>query len=112
MWSAGRGVDIMLFSPGMVLTELLTDVEVIGSDLVNSLKRYPRILRMWANPPDVPAELAVRLAADGQNGKIYRVLGRRRMMAGLLAELRRMITRSDVPLPEVNIHLREQGPEG
>lgn len=100
---ADSGVDVVLFSPGMVLTDMMTDVEVVGDELPRRLRYFPRILRMWANPPAVPAEMAVGIAVSGENGKTYQVLTRRRMVAGVLAELRRIVTRSDEPLPDVTI---------
>ncbi|MBS1252626.1 MAG: Glucose 1-dehydrogenase 2 [Anaerolineales bacterium] len=100
---ADHGVDIILFNPGMVLTDMLTDVEIVGDELPRRFKYFPRILRMWANAPEVPAEKAVEIAANGENGKTYKVLTRRRLVAGALAELWRIVTRSDEPLPDVDI---------
>lgn len=108
---ADHGVDVILFSPGMVLTDMLTNVEVASDETPRRLKYFPRILRMWANPPQVPAEMAVEIAANGENGKTYKVLNRRRMLAGVLAEVRRIVTRSDEPMPEVNIHFAEPASE-
>ncbi len=105
----GRGVDIMVFSPGMVLTGLLTDIQVIGRDLEGRFKRFPRILRMFAQPPEVPAAMAVEVAATGENGKYYEFLDRRRKLSGAWAELRRAVTRSREPLPEIHVHVREAG---
>lgn len=68
----GTGVDVFAFNPGMVLTDLLTDLDVIeGSE--DCLKVYPTILRMWAKPPGIPAEKVAWLASpasDGQTGKL------------------------------------------
>jgi len=68
----GTGVDVFAFNPGMVLTDLLTDLDVIeGSE--DRLKVYPTILRMWAKPPEIPAEKVAWLASpasDGQTGKL------------------------------------------
>lgn len=68
----GMGVDVFAFNPGMVLTDLLTDLEVIeGSE--DRLKVYPTILRMWAKPPEIPAAKVAWMASaasDGQTGKL------------------------------------------
>jgi NAD(P)-dependent dehydrogenase (short-subunit alcohol dehydrogenase family) len=68
----GQGVDVFAFNPGMVLTELLTDIEVIqGSQ--DRLKVFPKIVRMLAKPPANPAAKALWLASsasDGKNGKV------------------------------------------
>jgi len=64
----GQGVDVLAFNPGMVLTELLTDVEVIqGSE--ERLKIFPRIVRILAKPPENPAARAVWLASSASDGK-------------------------------------------
>jgi NAD(P)-dependent dehydrogenase (short-subunit alcohol dehydrogenase family) len=98
---AGRGVDIIVFSPGMVLTDLMTDIDVVTPDPPRRLDYFPRILRMWAEPPEVPAQMAVDIAAEGKNGETYKYLTRWRLASGVLREIRRMVSRSDEPLPEV-----------
>ena len=64
------GVGVYAFNPGMVLTDLLTDIDVIeGSE--EKLKAFPTILRMWAKPPASVQEKIVWLASgatDGQTG--------------------------------------------
>lgn len=87
--SGASGVGIYAFNPGMVLTDLLTDVEVIeGSE--DRLKRFPRIVRMWAKPPAIPAAKAVWIASratDGATGKIYNIFTPAGMLGGALREL-------------------------
>lgn len=82
------GVGVFAFNPGMVLTELLTDVEVIeGSE--ERLKRFPTIVRMWAKPPAVPAAKAVWIASaatDGKTGEIYNIFGPGQMLAGAVRQ--------------------------
>lgn len=64
----GSGVGVYAFNPGMVLTELLTDVEVIeGSQ--GRLARFPAVVRLLAKPPTVPAQKAVWLASAATDGK-------------------------------------------
>ncbi|MEI2652469.1 MAG: SDR family NAD(P)-dependent oxidoreductase [Microthrixaceae bacterium] len=62
------GVGVFAFNPGMVLTELLTDVEVIAGSEAR-LQRFPAIVRMWAKPPAVPAAKAVWIASSATDGK-------------------------------------------
>jgi NAD(P)-dependent dehydrogenase (short-subunit alcohol dehydrogenase family) len=64
----GHGVDVFAFNPGMVLTELLTDVEVIRG-YEDRLKIFPKIVRMLAKPPENPAAKAVWLASGASDGK-------------------------------------------
>lgn len=62
------GVGVYSFNPGMVLTDLLTNVDVIeGSE--DRLKSYPTVVRMWAKPPEVPAQKAVWIASSATDGK-------------------------------------------
>ena len=86
--SGASGVGIYAFNPGMVLTELLTDVEVIeGSE--EKLRRFPTIVRMWAKPPEVPAAKAVWIASaatDGKTGEIYNIFTPTQMLGGALSE--------------------------
>jgi glucose 1-dehydrogenase len=62
------GVGVYAFNPGMVLTELLTDVDVIaGSE--EKLNHFPFIVRILAKPAEVPAQKAVWLASSASDGK-------------------------------------------
>ncbi len=62
------GVGVFAYNPGLVLTDLLTQVGVIaGSEA--QLKVFPTIVRMWAQPPEKPAQKAVWLASAATDGK-------------------------------------------
>jgi NAD(P)-dependent dehydrogenase (short-subunit alcohol dehydrogenase family) len=102
----GSGVGVFAFNPGMVLTELLTDVEAIeGSEA--RLSRFPAVLRMWAKPPDAAAQKAVWLASsatDGQTGRVVNLFSPWKMMGGAAREgLNSLFKRSAVP---VDLNLR------
>lgn len=89
-----NAIGIFAFNPGMVLTELLTDVEVIqGSEA--RLKNFPTIVRMWAKPPEVPARKAAWLASaatDGKTGLLVSVFSPWVMLGGAVQEgLRRLL---------------------
>ena len=65
----GSGVGVYAFNPGMVLTDLLTDIDVIeGSE--EKLKAFPTILAMWARPASVQEKIVwlASGATDGQTG--------------------------------------------
>jgi NAD(P)-dependent dehydrogenase (short-subunit alcohol dehydrogenase family) len=106
----GSDVGVFAFNPGMVLTELLTDVEVIeGSEA--QLQRFPTIVRMWAKPPAVPAAKAVWIASaatDGKSGEIYNIMGPAQMLDGALREgVRSLLGKRQTETldePEVKIH--------
>lgn len=88
------GVGIYAFNPGMMLTEMLTRVKVIQGH-EGALKSFPTILRMWANPVEVPAEKAVWLASaatDGKTGLHLSVMTPSFMIGGLVKEGLRRLT--------------------
>jgi len=102
----GSGVGVFAFSPGMVLTDLLTDVEVIqGSE--HRLKNFGVILRMWAKPPEVVTEKAIWLASsatDGQTGLEIYLQSTGMMLRGALGEGIRSLLRR--PVRPIDIKLK------
>ncbi len=62
------GVGVYAFNPGMISTEFLTRVEAVEG-YEERLKVMPTIIRMWSNPPEVPARRAVWLASAATDGK-------------------------------------------
>jgi NAD(P)-dependent dehydrogenase (short-subunit alcohol dehydrogenase family) len=101
----GSGVGVFTFSPGMVLTDMLTDVEVIkGSE--QRLKIYNTILRMWAKPPEDITEKAIWLASsatDGKTGLEVSLFSTGGMLRGASRELFRRIFKRPLPVIDVNI---------
>jgi NAD(P)-dependent dehydrogenase (short-subunit alcohol dehydrogenase family) len=99
------GIGVFAFNPGMVLTELLTDVEVIeGSE--PRLERFPAIVRMWAKPPEVPAAKAVWIASaatDGKTGEIYNIFTPADMLSGALREGMRRLSGKGADV-DVTVH--------
>jgi NAD(P)-dependent dehydrogenase (short-subunit alcohol dehydrogenase family) len=89
------GIGIYAFQPGLVETDLLRRVSVVQG-YEKKLKIFSTIIRIWANPPSVPAEKAVWLASAATNGKTgleVHVLTPGKQIAGLLRELRRLVQR-------------------
>lgn len=88
-------IGIFAFQPGLVDTDLLRQVEVVpGAE--ERLKIFPTIIRMWANPPEVPAEKIVWLASpatDGKTGLEVRATGPLHFIGGALHEGWRRLTR-------------------
>ena len=88
-------IGIYAFQPGLVETDLLRRVSVVQG-YEKKLKIFSTIIRVWANPPSVPAEQAVWLASaatDGKTGLEVHVLTPGKQFAGLLRELRRLVQR-------------------
>lgn len=57
--SAGSGIRIVGFSPGMLLTDMLTAPTVIGEHGRQMLKNYAFVLRFLAGPPQKAADKLV-----------------------------------------------------
>ncbi len=89
------GIGIYAINPGLMDTDLLRKVEVVRG-YEGQLKRFGTIIRMWANPPEVPAERVVWLASratDGKTGLEIQVLGTKEIVSGAFAELMRRLRR-------------------
>ena len=68
------GVGIFAFNPGLVLTDLLLQPEVIAGHEDQLQGVFGFIVNVWASPPDVPARKAVWLAGPATDGKTGRVV--------------------------------------
>ena len=99
------GVGVYAFSPGMVLTDLLTDVDVIeGSE--DRLKNFSTVIRMWAKPPEFAAQKAVWIASeatDGKTGLLISLFSPWMMLSGALKEGIRSILKQPAPDTEIKI---------
>lgn len=99
------GVGIFAFNPGMVLTELLTHVEVVkGSE--ERLKHFGTIVRMWARPPEVPARKAAWIASsatDGKTGVLFNIFSPWDMLTGAVREGVRRLLRKSAGGPDIQI---------
>lgn len=106
----GSGVGVYAFNPGMVLTDLLTNVEVItGSE--DRLKQFPTVLRMWARPPEIAAQKALWIASsatDGKTGLLVNSFTPWVALQGALKEgLRALLKR---PIPEQHFTIKSIPP--
>ena len=99
------GVGVYAFSPGMMTTEMLTDVHVVAG-YEHLLKSFPKVVRALAKPPEVPARKAVWLASsatDGRTGFEVYLFNPVTALAGFAREsLRRLAGQTD-DLPRLNI---------
>jgi glucose 1-dehydrogenase len=105
------GVGVYAFNPGMVLTELLTDVEVFrGSE--PRLKNFPTVVRLLAKPPEAPARKAVWLASaatDGRTGLLVSASSGITILEIALRELGRILLRR--PAAAVDLHITSIAPD-
>jgi glucose 1-dehydrogenase len=108
----GSGVGVFAFQPGMVLTDLLTDIRVIeGSE--QRLKVFPVVVRILAQPPEVPARKAAWIASsatDGKTGLIVKASTVGMQLSGALRELWRVIRHK--PAPDMGIRVKVVPPFG
>jgi len=100
----GAGVGVFALAPGMLTTDLLTEVEVIDG-YQERLKVMPTIIRMWARPPEEAAAKAAWLASaatDGKTGMVAKMFGPGSLLLGALHEGLRRLSHAAPPPP---IHL-------
>jgi glucose 1-dehydrogenase len=101
----GSGIGVYLFNPGLVLTDMLTDVEAIEG-YGEQMSPLNTVIRMWGNPPDVPAQKAVWLASaatDGKTGLEVNILTPRLLVGGALRELGRRLTHRPDRISDVKV---------
>jgi NAD(P)-dependent dehydrogenase (short-subunit alcohol dehydrogenase family) len=100
---ADTGIGVYAFNPGLVATEMMSQIEAIQG-YEKRLTPLTTIMRMWGNPPEVPAQKALWLASpatDGKTGLEVKILDTRRVITGLAGEGLRRIRRiraDDQPL--------------
>jgi NAD(P)-dependent dehydrogenase (short-subunit alcohol dehydrogenase family) len=103
--SKGRGVEVHLFNPGLMFTDMVGEVAVIEG-YEEKMKPFATILRMWAKPAEVAAEKAVWLASaatDGRSGQSVNILTTGLVIGGALREGLRRVFRQ--PGRTVDLHI-------
>ncbi len=93
------GIGIHALNPGLMDTEFLRKIEAIAGYEAR-LAPLSAVIRLWGQPPSVPAENAVYLASsatDGKTGIVRKVIGPRLLLGGLLKEGVRIILRRPAP---------------
>ena len=104
------GIGVFAYNPGLVLTELLTDVEVFSGH-EEKLKNFDTVVRLLARPPEEAARGAVRLASaatDGQTGLLVNNFSPLAALGSLADDgLRRLLRR---PAREIKIQIESVPP--
>jgi glucose 1-dehydrogenase len=109
---ADSGVGIFNFSPGLVITDMLTRFDVIEGH-EHRLKAFPTVVRMLGRKPDYPARKAVWAASsatDGKTGLLINSFSLGGALEGVIKEGARLVTRRPADIPE--IHMRSVPPVG
>jgi NAD(P)-dependent dehydrogenase (short-subunit alcohol dehydrogenase family) len=93
------GIGVYALNPGLMDTAFLRKIEAIAGYEAR-LAPLSAVIRLWGQPPSVPAEDAVSLASsatDGKTGIERRVIGPRLLLGGLLKEGVRILLRRPAP---------------
>jgi NAD(P)-dependent dehydrogenase (short-subunit alcohol dehydrogenase family) len=79
------GITVSAILPGMIWTEMLTHAEGVNPQMRG---RMEWAMRVFGNPPEVPARFVLRIAERGAaNGKTYRLLTPRMFVPRMIAEM-------------------------
>lgn len=105
----GAGVEVMAFNPGLVITEMLTQVDAVAG---YEMKVLPlnTVIRLWGCKPEVPAQRVVWMASsatDGRNGLMIKFLSFGRVLAGVGKEFWRWIRHSPITTPTIEVRSTE-----
>ncbi|MBX0328610.1 SDR family oxidoreductase [Oscillochloris sp. ZM17-4] len=101
------GVGVFAFNPGLVITDLLTDVDVAPGHEAQ-LRPLDTVIRLWGEPPEVPARTALWLASratDRRTGLVISVLTPARFVTGVLRAGARALLRRPAVAPPVRPHV-------
>lgn len=103
----GSGVKIVAFSPGMMLTDMLTAPTVIGERGREMMKNYAFVLRFLATSPQIAAEKLVTVIESNQKEFIeYSMLKPWSPYLGLLRVAWENLTKTG-KTPEFELHYQE-----
>jgi short-subunit dehydrogenase len=104
---SGSGVKLIGFSPGMLLTDMLTNPVVIGERGKEMLKRYSFVLRLLANDPQKAAQKLVETIANNEKEFIeYRMLRPWTILFSMLRVWSEDLTRTG-KTPEYTLRYRD-----
>jgi NAD(P)-dependent dehydrogenase (short-subunit alcohol dehydrogenase family) len=102
---ADSGADIFGFNPGLVRTDMISNIEAV-SGYEQRLNPLRYVTMLWGNDADVPAAKAVWLASsatDGRNGLQISVLTTHFMIARLIKQAFHWLSRKPSELMDLNI---------
>ena len=99
------GIGVYIFNPGLVLTDMLTQVDAIEG-FGRQMGALNTVINLWGNAPEVPARKAVWLASaatDGKTGLETSVLTPGLLIGGGLRQLSRWVRRQPNRIMDVKI---------
>lgn len=99
-------VGIFAFAPGMMLTDLLTHVDVVAGH-EDRLKVFPTVIRMLARHPSTAAQKAIWIASaatDGKTARLFTVPMTSFLLRSIGKEIQRRITKSKEAPLQLSFH--------
>ena len=102
---ADDGVDVFAFNPGLVRTDMISNIEAV-SGYEQRLNPLRYVTMLWGNEADVPAQKAAWLASsatDGKNGLQVSVLTTYFKISRLVKQVFRWLARKPSELKDLNI---------
>jgi NAD(P)-dependent dehydrogenase (short-subunit alcohol dehydrogenase family) len=105
---ADSGVGVFVLQPGLMDTELLTEIVTFEGHEQRLRRVMPHLIRAIGKPPEVPARKALWLASsatDGKTGLDVHVGSGASIMLGFLQEGLRGLLRRPGPQVELNVRV-------
>ncbi len=102
---ADSGVGVYAFNPGLVTTDMVSQVPSVAG-FESKLSSLRTVVRLLANPPEVPAARALWIASaatDGRTDLNVQVLTPTFLVGRLVRAAWRWVTRQQEPEPPMNI---------
>lgn len=99
------GVGVFCYNPGLMDTDMLQEIEAVAG-YESRVSPLQTVLRMWSNPPEVPARRVAWLASaatDGRSGLYVRELSPLKILRGVMREGLRVLTRQPAPQRELRV---------
>lgn len=96
-------IHIIGFSPGLMTTDMLVVHEVIGTQLAETMRKFPMVLKALGNPPEIPARELVRLLERNDKPFVEYRFMRGWRMAKMLVHLAWMGINKSARPPEADL---------
>lgn len=109
----GQHIEVMALNPGLMITDMLNHIDAVEG-YEEKVKPLATVMRMWGNPPELPAEKAVWMAStatDGKNGLEVKVLTGELILRGAIQEGLRRILRQPTPPSSMQVTTVKPYPE-
>lgn len=99
-------IGVFAFAPGMMLTDLLTHVDVVAGH-EERLKVFPTVIRLLARHPSIAAQKTVWIASyatDGKTGKLITIPMGSYLLKSIFNEIGRRFSKSEKDPLQLTFH--------